>query len=591
MIRRLACFAAILTALGSSSADSQPTDSGIRLRVMAANISSGRLQSYPNPGPGVRIFQALRPDVVLIQEFNVNATRGEANDEAAVDAWVDDVFGAEYHWFREPGGDSIPNGVISRWPIVEAGEWRDDSVSNRDFAFARIDLPGEIDLWAVSLHLLTRSAAVRNTEAEALVRALRGHPVPEDDYLVVGGDFNTDRRNEPAVTTLGQIVDILGPFPNDGDNPPDGDTNSRRRKPYDWLLSDGDLQAVSVATEVGDFVFPDGLVFDTRTFTTEELEEDFPPALRDDSDARQMQHMAVVRDFEIGSAPHPPDDDFTVSSTAVGFGTAEADSEPLTDSSIEILVSTPFSLTAMAFTGSHPGEFVLADPDLGAGPVRIEGDTSLTFVWTPGVDDGQPRRVTATLITDGEPGAFEVELSGALRSPGESTALDLGGYRLEQTGGEATLTVPPGTVLEPGGFLIVGRAADRAEFEAFWGALDPAVVYLNGTGLVGEPGFPVINGGEGYRLLDAEGSAVDPATGLLPIDQDTRGRALEREATDRAELTSWDDPIRDATPGAYGGEVRGTGRLVITEIADAPGSGSFIFEFVELFYDAALSPP
>ena len=93
----------------------------------------------------MRIFQALRPDVVLIQEFNVNATRGEANDEAAVDAWVDDVFGAEYHWFREPGGDSIPNGVISRWPIIEAGEWRDDRVSNRDFTFARIDVPGEIE--------------------------------------------------------------------------------------------------------------------------------------------------------------------------------------------------------------------------------------------------------------------------------------------------------------------------------------------------------------------------------------------------------------------------------------------------------------
>ena len=591
---RLAAATALLLVAPSAPAGAQPGGSGTRLRVMAANISSGRLQSYPNPGPGARIFRALQPDVVLIQEFNVNTTRGGANDDAAVDEWVRDVFGADYHWFREPGGDSIPNGVISRWPIVEAGEWTDPSAPNRDFAFARIDLPGEVDLWAVSLHLLTRNPAVREAEAQALVRALGDHPVPDEDYLILGGDLNTNRRNEPALATLGQVVDALGPFPADGDDPGDGDTNASRRKPYDWLLTDGDLQASSVPTEIGDFVFPDGLVFDSRVFTSQELAQHFPPVLRGDSDAPQMQHMAVVRDFAIATGARIAED-FTLSSTTIDFGSAAPDDGPLRDTSIGIVVSAPFAVTAVAFDGSHPEEFHLEHPDLSYGPVDVEDDISLTFVWTPNGDEGEPRSVTATLITSGEPSAFEVALSGAVQSgtdesggrgPAEASSIDLGAYRIEQTGGSTSLTLPPETVLEPGGILVIGRAVDRAEFEAFWGALAPEVVYLNGTQQVGEPGFPVINGGEGYRLVDGFGTGVDPSVGTVPGSLDTRGRSLERLSTGSSQFAANDDPIREATPGHYEGVLDGTGQVVITEISDAPGSGSFIFEFVELLYDA-----
>jgi hypothetical protein len=36
---------------------------------MAANLSSGNNQSY-DPGEGARIFQGLKPDIVMIQELN-----------------------------------------------------------------------------------------------------------------------------------------------------------------------------------------------------------------------------------------------------------------------------------------------------------------------------------------------------------------------------------------------------------------------------------------------------------------------------------------------------------------------------------------
>ncbi len=577
---RLSRFAAgLLLALCPSGAGA---DDGVLLRVMAANTTSGNQQSYPNPGPGTRIFQALQPDVVLIQEFNVNATRNAANGSAAVDAWVDDVFGTDYHWFREPGGDSIPNGVISRWPIVESGEWRDSVASNRDFVFARIDVPGDVDLWLVSVHFLTRNASTRDRQARALVQAIRDHPVPADDYLIVGGDFNTNRRNEPALATLRAVVDTLGPFPDDRDDPPDGDTNSRRRKPYDWVLSDGDLEALGVATEVGGLSFPAGLVFDTRIFTQDELDESFPPARRNDSGASQMQHMAVVRDFRLPSGLPPNGDDFTVTADRLDFGTVQ----PSFDATVDVDVKRPFALVAVDFSGSHSKEFTLSEPDLSAGPVRLDAAAALVFTWRPATLDGEPRRVTATVVTDGRPDSFEVDLTGAISAVG-GEPLDAGGFRLEQTGGPASLEIPAGTMLEPGGFLVIGRAASRAEFEAFWGRLGDNVTYLDGSSLVGDPGFPLINGGERYRLLDAAGVQVDPAAGTLPAGAASRGHAYEREATDRETFSARDDPMLDATPGRYPGTAAGTGDLVITEFSDAPGAGSFVFEFVEIFYDSA----
>ncbi len=589
---RAAALPLVLAALAASPAPaaSEEAPGSVRVRVMAANTSSGRFQSYPDPGPGTRIFRALAPDVVLIQEFNVNAERNSANDDGAVDAWVDAVFGLDYHWFREPGGDSIPNGVISRWPIVEAGQWDDPEVSNRDFAFARIDLPGEVDLWVVSVHFLTRSAGARDAQARKLVAAIRGQPVPEADYLVVGGDFNTNRRNEPALGTLRDVVDTLGPYPDDGADPADEDTNRRRRKPYDWVLADGDLQSFAAATEIGDFSFPNGLVFDSRVFSTEDLEASFPPVRRDDSDAENMQHMAVVRDFLIPVGPAAPIGDFTVAPSAVDFGSVDPAAGPFEDASVEISIVNPVALTAVAFDGGHPAEFELVEPDLAGGPVRLEADTRLTFRWSPGAEERAARRVTATVVTDGEPGAFEIALSGALRGAAAGVPLDLAGFRLEQTGGEAALTFPAGTAIPPGGLLVVGRAASRAEFEAFWGPLDPEVVYLNGLSLAGEPGFPIVNGGERYRLVDAAGAAVDPAAGTLPAGATPSGRAYVRDATDGTGFTALDDPVRSASPGRFEGVAAGTGRLVITEFADAPGSGSFIFEFVELMLDATPSP-
>lgn len=284
----LASSFAALVAASSASADTL-------LRLMAANITSGNLQSYDG-GHGTRIFQGLDPDVVMIQEFNYGD-----NSTTAIRGWVTSTFGASFQYYREAGAQ-IPNGIISKYPIIASGEWDDTQVTNRDFAWARIDVPGSKDLWAISVHLLTSSASVRNTEAVALRNFIQAN-VPAGDYLVIGGDFNTGSRTEAALSTLSAVVVTSAPYPADANN--NGNTNAARAKPYDWCLVDTDLAAYKVPTVIGAKSFASGLVFDSRVYSPI---SDVAPVLSTDSGATNMQHMAVVRDFLIpdGGVVTPP---------------------------------------------------------------------------------------------------------------------------------------------------------------------------------------------------------------------------------------------------------------------------------------------
>ncbi|MFY0573966.1 endonuclease/exonuclease/phosphatase family protein [Cystobacter fuscus] len=259
-----------------------------RIRLMAANITSGNAQSY-DPGHGTRIFQGTKPDVVMIQEFNYGD-----NSAAAIRSFVDTTFGSSFHVYRETGAQ-IPNGVISRYPIIAAGEWTDTQVGNRDFAWARIDIPGPKDLWVVSVHLLTRDSTTRNTEATNLVKYIQAN-VPAGDFLAIGGDFNSDNRSEPLFGTFSSVVSTASPYPADKNG--NVNTNASRGKPYDHVLVSNNLRAYQTATVIGASSFGAGLVVDTRVYSP--LEE-IAPAQSGDSGATNMQHMAIIKDFLVPS--------------------------------------------------------------------------------------------------------------------------------------------------------------------------------------------------------------------------------------------------------------------------------------------------
>ncbi|NCD22528.1 MAG: hypothetical protein EOL90_06275 [Spartobacteria bacterium] len=163
------------------------------------------------------------------------------------------------------------------------------------------------------------------------------------------------------------------------------------------------------------------------------------------------------------------------------------------------------------------------------------------------------------------------------------TPLDIGGYVLTQANSAQTFTLPAGTLIPAGGYVIVGRTADQAAFETAWGVtLGEDVVYVNSEGKV-----PQINGAETYTLSDASSTVVDgptPST-LDPVSSSVQRTALGSVASDAASWTKV--AMASATPGT-GATGDGTAGLRISEYSDAT---DFANEFVELFYDIPVIPP
>ncbi len=263
----------------------------LAIRAVAANLTSDNRQSYSpdngnhsNPeGAGARILKALKPDIVMIQEFNTTVP---------VRQWINQTLGENYVFTQEKGMQ-IPNGIISRFPIAESGSWDDPVLNNREFAWAHLRLPEKRDLWVVSVHLHSKGDASRKTQAAALAAFISKY-VPKDAMLLIGGDFNTRTPDESCFKELSAVVVIP-------ENPPADQhgeiaTNAPRNKPYDWVLASRPLDKAAVPVKLADAEFYHGLIFDSRVF--EPLEK-LPPVRKEDSGVPMMQHMAVIRDFRI----------------------------------------------------------------------------------------------------------------------------------------------------------------------------------------------------------------------------------------------------------------------------------------------------
>jgi endonuclease/exonuclease/phosphatase family metal-dependent hydrolase len=280
-----AIFLLLLTASLAAAADIPP------VRIVAANLTSGNHQTYSPDngnhsnieGAGARILKALAPDIVLIQEFNTTIP---------VRQWVNATFGESFMFVQEPGG-GIPNGIISRFPILESGEWDDVKLDNRDFVWAKIALPDGSKLWAVSVHLYAQNPATRTDQARALVNLLKSRVRP-GDRIVVGGDLNTRNLAEQCLAEFSRLVAVPDDLP--ADQFGNQNTNAPRNKPYDWILVDPVTNASCRPVRLGTQSFANGFIFDSRLFEPSSLP---PPVQSADSAVPGMQHMAVIRDFSI----------------------------------------------------------------------------------------------------------------------------------------------------------------------------------------------------------------------------------------------------------------------------------------------------
>ena len=289
--------------------DPQCQTGKMRIRFMAANTTSGSNQDYDD-GKGIRMFQAMQPDIVLIQEFNYRD-----NEDSDIRSMVDSAFGKDFEYYR--GSGSIPNGIISRYPIISSGAWKSNKQSNRNWDWAIIDIPGPKDLVAVSVHLGTDTYGSELSPLHEKIQALAG----TNHYVVLGGDFNAKNRggvrstlgNKNAVFTVGkdgkEICDA-GEFPVDQDG--NSCTSAERDDPYDWLLFDKTLDTYEVPVEIGSHDYPNGHVLDSRVYDAHGEIKDIAPVKATDSwkcqsepmckqckggDCNNFQHMPVIRDI------------------------------------------------------------------------------------------------------------------------------------------------------------------------------------------------------------------------------------------------------------------------------------------------------
>ncbi|MEZ5592686.1 MAG: hypothetical protein R3F53_19095 [Gammaproteobacteria bacterium] len=175
-----------------------------------------------------------RADPAAVVLWQDTAQRLAIADEAALGAWAEHTFGAEFTLVHDPKAP-IPSAIISRFSIAQYGVWQHPAPSEPDGSgrslWAHIDLPGKTDLWVINTRLAI-DPDWRYAQAKDLLKRIFA-VVPNEDYLLVGGDLNITDIKDPGLELLGAVLEVDGPRLL---KQPDGEI-------YDWLLSDADLAA------------------------------------------------------------------------------------------------------------------------------------------------------------------------------------------------------------------------------------------------------------------------------------------------------------------------------------------------------------
>ncbi len=162
---------------------------------------------------------------------------------------------------------------------------------------------------------------------------------------------------------------------------------------------------------------------------------------------------------------------------------------------------------------------------------------------------------------------------------GGGGSVSVAGWRVSQLNSTFNYTIPAGTTIPGGGYLVIGRNATKAAFETFWGTLPAGVLYLNAADTM-----PVINGSETYDLYNASSTLIDGRTIAMGS---SGGSSIKRKDPCLAAnlASSW--TVTASTTGTPGtGAAAGCARgVVINEFSDATGTNNYVYEFIELHND------
>lgn len=229
-------------------------------------------------------------------------------------------------------------------------------------------------------------------------------------------------------------------------------------------------------------------------------------------------------------------------------------------------------------SGVSDGNTTGVDPD-GASPSGTS-DTSDSMDSAATTGGSNASDGTSSGSTGAQAASTGLAEGTSTGSEGEETGgdplIDASGWVVHQTDSERSFTLPAGTLVPSGGWIVIARGVDIAAFEAFWGVtLDASVVFVDAQG-----DFPTINGDETYMVVSPDRSPFDGPTEPL-----TLGANLQRSDPDGAQRGSWQQQtatVQVASPGDgpfWGALPSG---VYLSEVSDAPGAGTYAHEFIEL---------
>lgn len=251
------------------------------------------------------------------------------------------------------------------------------------------------------------------------------------------------------------------------------------------------------------------------------------------------------------------------------------------------------SLTAPASGATVSGSVLVAataSDDTGVARVefRVDGAlqatrTAAPYEWTwnsAGVANGTHTVGATAFDAAGNSAVSSASVTVSNGGGGGGASLDLSGWVLTQANSASQYTIPAGTTIPAGGYLVVARNATKAAFETFWGTtLGTNAVFLNAANTM-----PVINGDETYTLSDGAATVDGPTIAMGA----SAGQSLQRTDLCGAagNAASWSIAASTAgTPGSGAPAGCGAGAR-ISEFSDALGTGNYIYEFLEIYNDA-----